>query len=120
MKPEAHPWVGDRTLAGVAHKHVGAFGGSGIRFTRLQPGARIPARCEEDAEIRYLIDGSINYGGSTWQGGKTTEEGTYMFIQAGADVGEITTDTGGVFYVVELPLVADIQMHHAREATAAG
>lgn len=119
MKPDAHPWIGDRALAGVEHKHVGAFGGSGIRFTRLQPGAEIPARREDDAEIRYLIDGSIQYGGSAWKGGTTTEEGTYMFIQPGADVGKIATDTGGTFFVIELPLVADTEARHAREAAAA-
>jgi hypothetical protein len=119
MKPEAHPWIADRKLAGVEHKQVGAFGGSGIRFTRLLPGATIPARCADDAEIRYLIEGSINYGGKSWKGGKTTEEGTYMFIQSGADVGEIASDTGGVFFVIELPLVADTEAQRAREGVAA-
>ena len=42
MKPEGHPWIGDRKVAGVEHKQVGFFGGSGIRFTRMQPGAKIP------------------------------------------------------------------------------
>jgi hypothetical protein len=116
MRPQGHPWIGDRHVDGVEHKRLGTFGGSGIRFTRLQPGAKIPARREEDAEIRYLIEGSINYGGKTWQGGKTLEEGTYMFIQAGADVGEITTETGGTFYVVELPMLADIAARRARDA----
>lgn len=119
MKPQAHPWIGDRRLEGVEHKHVGSFGGSGIRFMRLAPGARIPARREADAEIRYLIDGSIEYGGQTWRGGKTTEEGTYMFIQAGAQVGEIASRTGAEFYVVELPLLADTLARRAREGTGA-
>ena len=66
-----------------------------------------------------MIEGSINYGGKTWQGGKTTEEGTYMFIQSGADVGEISTDTGGTFFVIELPLVADMEGQRARETAAA-
>jgi hypothetical protein len=119
MKPDAHPWIGDRRLAGVEHKRIGAFGGSGIRFTRLQPGAAIPARREDDAEIRYLIEGSVDYGGRRWLGGKTPEEGTYMFFQPGADVGEITTDTGGIFFVIELPLVADTEARRALEAAAA-
>src|SRR5215469_11200866 len=83
MRPQGHPWIGDRKVNGVEHKKLGFFGGSGIRLTRLQPGAKIPARVETDAEIRYLIDGSISYGGKTWQGGKTDEQGTYMFVQAG-------------------------------------
>jgi hypothetical protein len=114
MKSQGHPWIGDRLLAGVEHKRLGQFGGSGIRLTRLAPGARIPACHMEDAEIRYLIEGSINYDGKTWQGGKTPEVGTYMYVQQGADVGEITTDTGGTFYVIELPMLADIETQRAR------
>jgi hypothetical protein len=119
MKPQGSPWIGDRKLDGVDHKHLGLFGGSGIRFTRLAPGAKIPARVEEDAEIRYLVDGSIEYGGKTWLGGKTPDQGTYMFVQAGAEAGEIATKTGGEFYVVELPMLADIARRQAREQAGA-
>jgi hypothetical protein len=114
MKPQGHPWIADRRLDGVAHKRLGTFGGSGIRLTRLEPGARIPAQRLDDAEIRYLIEGSINYGGKTWQGGKTEDVGTYMYVQQGAEVGEITTETGGTFYVIELPMLADIEAQRAR------
>jgi hypothetical protein len=119
MKPQGSPWIGDRKLDGVEHKHLGLFGGSGIRFTRLAPGAKIPARVEEDAEIRYLVDGAVEYCGKTWLGGKTPDQGTYMFVQAGAEVGEITTKTGGEFYVVELPMLADIARRQAREQASA-
>ena len=71
----------------------------------------------EDAEIRYLIEGSITYDGKTWQGGKTPELGTYMYVQQGADVGEITTATGGTFYAIELPMLADIEAQRARANT---
>ena len=40
MKPQCHRWIGDRHLAGVEHKRLGRFGGSGIRLTRLAPGAQ--------------------------------------------------------------------------------
>jgi hypothetical protein len=119
MKPQGHPWISDRKLPGVEHKRLGAFGGSGIRLTRLAPGARIPAQHMEDAEIRYLTDGSITYGGRTWQGGKTQDVGTYMFIQNGADVGEITSATGGIFYVIELPMLADIEAQRAHPSAKA-
>lgn len=118
MRPQGHPWIGDRKCEGVEHKRLGTFGGSGIRFTRLLPGAQIPARREEDAEIRYLVEGSIKYSNRIWQGGTTPDEGTYMFVQAGAEVGEISTDTGGMFYVIELPMLADIELQHARGAVA--
>jgi hypothetical protein len=116
MKPQGHPWIGDRKLAGVDHKRLGTFGGSGIRLTRLEAGATIPRHHAEDAEIRYLIEGSINYGGKTWAGGKTTDVGTYMYVPHDCDVGEITTETGGLFYVIELPMLADIEAQRARGA----
>ena len=119
MKPTGHPWIGDRKNPGVEHKRLGTFGGSGVRLTRLAPGAKIPANHMDDAEIRYLIEGSIKYDGKTWQGGKTKDAGTYMYIQQGADVGEITTDTGGVFYVIELPMLADIEAERARGGSKA-
>ena len=115
MKPQGHPWIGDRKLAGVEHKRLGTFGGSGIRFTRLAPGAKIPATHVEDAEIRYLVEGSIEYGGKTWLGGQTPELGTYMYVQHDTEGGEITSKDGGVFYVIELPMLADIAARRARE-----
>ena len=72
---------------------------------------------EEDAEIRYLVEGSITYDGKTWLGGKTEERGTYMWIQAGAEVGEIRSVDGGTFWVIELPMLADIIAERAREST---
>jgi hypothetical protein len=115
MHPAVVQWVGDRELAGVEHKRLGTFGNSGSRLTRLAPGAKIPARIEADAEIRYLIAGSITYGGKTWPGGETADVGTYMWIQAGAEVGEITSPEGGTFFVIELQMLADIAAAQARE-----
>ncbi len=119
MRPQGHPWIADRRFAGVEHKRLGTFGGSGIRLTRLAPGAKIPAHRLEDAEIRYLIEGSITYEGKTWQGGKTKDAGTYMFVQAGADVGEIQSPAGGTFFVIELPMLADIAAQRASASTTA-
>lgn len=116
MRPQGHPWIGDRNCAGVEHKRLGMFGGSGVRLMRLAAGAKIPAQRLDDAEIRYLIEGSIEYGGKTWQGGKTEEAGTYIYIQHGAEVDEIASRTGGMFYVVELPMLADIEAQRARSA----
>ena len=85
---------------------------------RLLPGATIPAHHADDAEIRYLTSGSIEYDGKTWIGGQDENEGTYMYVPHDSDVGEITTKTGGEFYVIELPMLADIEaglMHLNKE-----
>jgi hypothetical protein len=119
MHAEAAQWTADRKLAGIEHKYLGSFGvrRTGLRLTRIGPGASIPARAEDDAEIRYLIDGSITYGGKTWQGGRTQDAGTYMWVQAGAEVLEIGSATGGTFFVIELPVLADIAAEQARAET---
>lgn len=118
MRSNAAQWTADRHLPGVEHKYLGSFGvrRTGMRLTRIAPGAAIPARVEADAEIRYLIEGSIGYDGATWQGGETGETGTYMWVQAGAAVGEITSAGGGTFFVIELPVLADIAAERARAA----
>ncbi len=63
MQPQGHPWIGDRKSAGVEHKRLGTFGGSGIRLMKMAPGSKIAAHHAEDAEIRYVTDGSIEYAG---------------------------------------------------------
>jgi quercetin dioxygenase-like cupin family protein len=122
MHSAAAQWTADRKLPGVEHKHLGSFGvrRSGMRFTRLKAGATIPAHVQEDAEIRYLIDGSITYDRKTWQGGETRDVGTYMWIQAGAEVLEIGSSTGGTFFVIELPLLADIAAEQSHADAAVG
>jgi quercetin dioxygenase-like cupin family protein len=119
MRPQGHPWIADRKFEGVEHKRLGTFGGSGSRLMRLAPGAKIPAHVEGDAEIRYLIEGSITYDGKTWQGGKTKDTGTYMFVQAGAELGEMGSANGGTFFIIELPMLADIAKEQARKGVTA-
>jgi quercetin dioxygenase-like cupin family protein len=121
MRTEAVRWIIDRHLPGIEHKHLGSFGEhrSGVRISRLAPGAKIPAHRQEDAEILYLTEGSITYDGKTWLGGKTKDVGTYMFIQHGADVKEIATATGGTFFVISLPMLADIEAERAAANNAA-
>jgi len=111
MKPENCRWVADRRHAGVEHKHLGTFGErrSGVQLTRLRPGATLPAGRQDDAEIRYLIEGAIRYGGKTWQGGKTATSGTYMYLPPGSDVKEIGSDNGGTFFVISLPMIAELE-----------
>lgn len=111
MKPQFYQWVADRHHAGMEHKHMGTFSEyrSSVRLTRLLPGARIPAHVREDAEVCYLVEGSIQYGGKTWQGGKTRDTGTYLFIPHGAKVEEMSSATGGLFFVISLPMLADIE-----------
>ncbi|HVG52077.1 MAG TPA: hypothetical protein VM867_10620 [Xanthobacteraceae bacterium] len=111
IKPQTFKWIPDRKLAGVEHKHLGTFGErrSGLRQTKILPGAKIPAHTQEDAEILYLMKGTISYAGKTWKGGTTETEGTYLYIPPGADVKDIATGEGAEFFVISLPMIADIE-----------
>ena len=118
MRADAAKWVPDRRIAGLEHKHYGSFGEyrSGIGMHRLAPGAKIPAHVQEDAEIVYFTEGSIEYDGRTWLGGRTRERGTYMFIQNGAEVKEIASKTGATCLFISLPMLADIEAERAMAA----
>jgi hypothetical protein len=111
MRPEDYRWVPDRHLPGVEHKHLGTFGEwrTGLSLTRIARGAKIPARRQDDAEIRFLLEGSMTYAGETWQGGKTEDVGTYMYIPHEADLQEIRTATGVRFFSISLPTIAEME-----------
>jgi quercetin dioxygenase-like cupin family protein len=111
MKTAAYSWVPDRKLSGVEHKHFGTFGErrTGMGLVRLAPGASLPAHVQEDAAIMYLIEGTMRYDGKTWTGGITRDEGTYMFFPHDMQVGEIASETGGTFFKISLPMLADIE-----------
>ena len=120
MRQQHYRWVPDRTLAGVEHKHMGSFGEyrSSVSLTRLMPGAQIPGTVQQDAELRYLVEGSIGYGGKTWSGGKTKEQGTYLYIPHGASIEPLSSTNGALFFTINLPMLADIEAERRRDLNA--
>ena len=69
---------------------------------RLLPGATIQGGTQEDAELRFSLSGSFEYDGRTWG------EGTYMFLPNGANVKELRSSAGATFFVITLPMLADL------------
>ena len=120
MRQQHYRWVPDRTLAGVEHKHMGSFGEyrSSVSLTRLMPGAQIPGTVQQEAELRYLVEGSIGYGGKTWSGGKTKEQGTYLYVPHGASIEPLSSANGALFFTINLPMLADIEAERRRERSA--
>ncbi len=57
---------------------------------------------QEDAELRYLIEGSCAYDGKTWG------VGTYMFLPNGTAVKDLRSEEGATFFVITLPMLADL------------
>jgi hypothetical protein len=118
MIPQAAAWVPDRKVEGVEHKHLGTFGelSTGISLLRIAPGATLPPKHFEDAEIRYLLEGSVTYGGKTWVGGKTEDQGTYFYLPHDYDVGEFASSNGALFYRISLPMIAEAELKQRRVA----
>jgi hypothetical protein len=104
MLAENYRFWPDRKRPGVEIKHLGSFSEArtGIGFLRLRPEASIDAGVQEDAELRYLLQGSCEYNGKNWG------EGTYMFLPNGAAVKELRSQNGATFFVSTLPMWADL------------
>ena len=117
MSPDVCRWIPDPKLKGVERKHLGTFAEmkTGVEFIKLAPGARLLAQHNIHAEIRYLVDGSVSYGGKVWTGGTTRDRGAYFYIPHDTDVDEFSTDGGAVFLSISLPMVGIL----AAEATEA-
>jgi hypothetical protein len=94
----------DRRRPGIEIKHLGSFSEArtGIGFLRLTGGAEIKGGEQEDAELRYLLQGSVVYDGRTFG------EGTYMFLPNGAPVKDLRSENGATFFVITLPMLADL------------
>ncbi len=94
----------DRKRPGVEIKHLGSFSEARttVTFQRILPGGEIPACVQEDAELRYLIDGSFTFDG------KVRGPGTYMFVRNGANVEALRSDSGATFFTITLPMLADL------------
>jgi hypothetical protein len=68
----------------------------------LTPGAEIKGGTQEDAELRYMLEGSCSYDNKTWGAG------TYMFLPNGAAVKDLRSEQGATFFVITLPMLADL------------
>jgi hypothetical protein len=103
MLPDNFRWVADRKRPGIESKHLGVFSEmrTGIGFFRLLPGARLPAGTQEDAEIRYLVAGEVQYGGRSWGAG------AYFYVPPEAAAAALSSKTGATFFTISLPIVAE-------------
>jgi hypothetical protein len=115
MIADAYAWVPDRSRPGVDAKHLGTFNElrTGVEFLRLNSGAAIEGGRQVDMELRYLLEGSVRYGGQEWPAG------AYFCLPPDAAVERFSTETGGTFFVIKLPMVANLAARRTAVATAA-
>lgn len=115
MLPQHYNWIPDRKRPGIETKHLGTFTElrTAIGFFRLTPGARLDMARQEDAELRYLIEGTMSYGGRRWGAG------TYMYLRPGAQAEAIESSEVATFFVISLPMVAEAAARAKEMRTAA-
>ena len=104
MYSEQYKWVQDRRNGGIEHRHLGTFNEHRTSVGHLQmlPGSRLAAGIQEDAEIRYLLEGSVSYGGKTWG------PDTYFYLPFNTPREEFASGKGATFFRIEVPMVGDV------------
>jgi hypothetical protein len=102
MPSENFRWVADGQRPGVETKHLGTFTElrTAIGFMRLAPRASLPGGRQADTELRYLLEGSVSYGGKVWPAG------SYFFLPGDGMVEALSTAGGASFFTITLPMVA--------------
>jgi hypothetical protein len=123
MRSDNYRWMPDSARPGLDHKHLGTFGErrTGMRLTRFAAHAKVPAHVCDTAEIMYVIDGSIDYDGKTWRGGKTADAGVYIFAPYNSAVKDMSSESGAVMFVISLPMLAELERerHGASQGVSA-
>lgn len=111
MNVENFRWIAHRRRPGVEVKHLGSFSEyrSSVGFLRMMPGSSFETETHEDAEIRYLLEGTVEYGGKRWS------TGTYFYIPPGATTQELRCSERATFFTIGLPMLVDLA-----RATAGG
>lgn len=102
MPSENFRWIPDRHRPGIETKHLGTFTelSTAIGFLRLQPQASLPGGRQADTELRYLLEGSVSYGGTVWPAG------SYFFLPHDAPTESLSTVGGASFFTITLPMIA--------------
>lgn len=120
MHSAAYRWIPDHQLSGVERKHRGTFSEmrTGMSLMRIRAGSSLPATWQEDAEIRYLIDGAVTFDGETRLGGTTENRGTYFYLPHETNVGEIAATADATFFCISLPIVREMEIERSLKPMA--
>ncbi len=101
MKPDRYHWIADRRQPGMRVKHLGTFTElrTAVSLVDLPAGSTMGETTQEDAEIRFLLRGSVVYENTPCR------EQTYFYMPPGAAVGAMHSPTGATFLTISLPLI---------------
>lgn len=115
MHSAQYRWLPDRDRPGVEVKHLGSFTEYRHRvgFLRLAAGASLPGGPQEDAEIRYVIEGNVTYAG------KEHGPDSYFYLPPGSKPESMTSKDGAVIYTIVLPMIAELQRDQGNKIGAA-
>ncbi|HZE11942.1 MAG TPA: hypothetical protein VE034_10205 [Burkholderiales bacterium] len=109
MIGERFRWVPDRRRRGIETKHLMTYTEyrNEIGLLRLLPNATLEAGKQPEVELRYLLEGSVDYSGKRW------EKDTYFFMPAGAPVEPMHSATGATFFCLTLPMISELAAQRA-------
>ncbi|MFM9966824.1 MAG: hypothetical protein ACKVQK_00260 [Burkholderiales bacterium] len=102
MLSDCFGWMRDLKRPGVEMRHMGSFGElrTEIGMLRLNAGAVIEEGVQTEAEIRYLLEGSVGYGGQTWP------VGTFFYLPNGAHREVLSAADNAKFFCIALPMIS--------------
>jgi hypothetical protein len=106
MFPDRYRWTPDCRHPGIETKHLGTFTENRTRLSlvKLAPQATLASTVDADAEIRFVIEGTINVGS------RACKSGTYLFIPTSATAPAMHSDTGASYFSITLPMLRDLAM----------
>jgi hypothetical protein len=101
MLPDEFSWRPDPVRPGVSVKHLGTFNEQrmSVGMLRLAPGTTIPAGVNVHAGTRYLVEGSVEYGGEVWP------TGSYFYFPSGCAAEALSSRAGGTCFTISLPML---------------
>jgi ChrR Cupin-like domain len=104
MFPDRFRWTKDRHRPGIETKSLGTFTEqrTSVSLVRILPNAMLNPQPDADAEIRFVIDGTVDIGG------RHCRNGTYLFIPTGATAPAMQSPSGATFFSIMLPMLREL------------
>lgn len=115
MKPGAFTWLPDPEYPGLEVKRLGAFTEyqTAVALRRMAPGTTIPAEKLAAPEIRYVLEGSLTFGGREYPAGSC------LYIPAGVASEKVESRSGVELFVITLPMFIESAVPKQKQPVAA-
>ena len=95
-------WLKSFSNPGVFTKHLMSFTEykNEIGFIKIQPKAFLNPTVQTEVELRYLLNGEVNFEGKTWG------PDSYFFMPRGCDIDKFQALSEATFFSIKLPMIS--------------